>query len=52
MPAQVDVAQTGSREFDSVNAKVAFRHITLLTYTRPICITLEIVVKLTAGEVL
>jgi|GEM_PF-1499550 len=52
MPAQVDVAQMGSRKFDCMNVNVVFRHITLLTYTRPICITIGIVVKLSVGEAL
>jgi hypothetical protein len=52
MPTQVYAAERESKEIDCMNVNVVFRHITLLTYTRPICITIGIVVKLTAGEVL
>jgi len=50
MPTQVDAPETGSKEFDCMSVNVAFRNITLLTYTRPICITIEVVVKLSVGE--
>ena len=49
MHAQVDAAERGSKEFDCMTVNVVFSHITLLTYTRPICITIGIVVKLTVG---
>ena len=50
MHAQVDAAEMGSKEFDCMNVNVVFRNITLLTNTRPICITIGTVVKLTVGE--
>ena len=50
MLAEVYAAKKGSREFDCMSVNVVFRNITLLTYTRPICITKEVVVKSTVGE--